>query len=259
MEYLDLQLFAGADDDVDDFDLDDFDLDLDDDDEGSSETFDRQEQMISKERASKLVQKRLAKERAKYDAELASKNQVVDKFQKLYGVSLEEALAWGGQQIAQPVAAPAPQPVTQQPPDPYTAKLMEIDNWRKEEDSRRQREQEALEFVRQFPGMADKDIPSEVIARRARGGISLVEAYKAHMFDTNAQNAAQNATVATARNINARKVMRTEGADYTGINGSKTTVDMLDPEDRKLAAQFDMTPKELIAYRRKMEKYKNQE
>jgi hypothetical protein len=255
LERMNLQLFAGDDDD-DDYDLDEFDLDLgddDDDDDDDNFGFDSNTGMVAKDRVSKLVQKRLAKEKAKFESELAAKSQTYDQFKKLYGVSPEEAITFGMQQIGQ---QQAPQQAAQQEQlDPYTAKLIEIDNWRKEEDSRRQREREALEFVREFPGLADKDIPAEVLARRARGGLTLAEAYKAYMYESNAKNAAQSASQAAARNINARKAMRAEGADYTGSN--KATAEMLDPEERKMAADFGMTPKELIAYRRKAEKYRD--
>lgn len=255
LERMNLQLFAGDDDDEGDYDydLDDFDLDLGDDDADDDDDnfgFDSNTGMVTKERASKLVQKRLAKERAKFESELASKTQTYEQFKKLYGVSPEEAINFGIQQMGQQPTPPAPQ----QQLDPYTAKLVEIDNWRKEEDSRRQQEREALEFVREFPGVADKDIPPEVLARRAKGGLTLAEAYKAHMFAEHAKTAAQTASQTAARNINSRKAMRTEGTDYTG--SQKATIDMLDPEERRLAADFDMTPKELLAYRRKAEKYK---
>lgn len=239
-----------------DLSLEDLDVDLDDL-EGLDTEVDEEER-IPKKKVSEIVQRRLAKERAK-------QRDLVENFRRVYGMTPEEAIDFASREVqkAQP-AKPAPKAQTAEPTseeqegvvDPLAQKVMELDNWRQELEERQQREREAQEFVQKFPDIKFEDIPREVLDRRAQGGVTLAEAYKLFTADKMATEAAKKASAATIRNIRSRDVARAEGDDYSG---GASDAGSLAEDERDFAKLFGMSPKEYIAYKMKAQRYKKEE
>lgn len=252
MSYEDRDDYLVDADDDDLEELNEFDVEMDDDD-------DEESRRVSKKRVSQLISKVKNKERGKYAA-------LAEQFKKVYGVSPEEAIQFGWREAQQyhQQGAPQPQPQPQyqehqqqqQEVDPVVQKVMEIDQWRYQEELRRQREREAMEFVQLYPNVKFQDIPREVIERRARGGLSLAESYKLHMADQRVNEAARNAAQSTARNIRQRDVYRTEGQDFGGVAGDE--VGSLSPEEREFAKNFGMSTKAYAAQKIKLAKMREE-
>lgn len=218
------------------FDLDDdFDLDLDLADDGGG--------AIPKSRVATIVQKRLTKERSK-----AEKAQ--NEFRKVYGMSPEEAVAFGLQeQQQQRVATPGQGQI---PADPVLRKITELDHRWQQMEASRMMEREAAEFVQSFPNVKFDQIPKEVLDRRAAGGVTIAEAYRLLMSDQKAQEAARKAAEAATRGIKARDSLRVEGADYTG--GSGDDAGSLTNEERTFARMYGMAPKDYVSYKQKLQR-----
>jgi len=240
---------------LDDFDLD---LDLDEDllDAGDTGGLFGDEDAIPKRKVTEIVKKRLTKERDRQ----RKLNESVDKFQKVYGMSLDDAVAFAlrEQQAAQQTQAQPTGVAGGVQLDPVTQKVMEIDNWRRDFEERQQREREALEFVQRYPNTKFEDIPKEVLDRRARGGVTLAEAYRLYAADNETKEAAKKAADAAARNFQSRGTTRVEGVDYGG-GGADGDASTMDEEERQFARMYDMTPKEYLTYKHKAKKYTEEE
>lgn len=259
-EDLEKNLDEDLDKDLDkDLNLDAFDLDLDDDAGiGGGDLDDEEQPKVPKSRVAKLVKKRLAKERDK-------QRKFAEDFKKVYGMSPEEAVTFGMTELrkqqglqAQPAA---PQTLPQQPAvpvqttaDPTFQKLNELDAQLRRMQEERQREREALEFVQAYPNVKFTDIPREVLDRRARGGVTLAEAYKLYFADQLANDAARNAAESATRNAKARNYATTEGADFSG--GVEDTSNVLTAEERMFAQSYGMSPKEYLTFKMKVKKSK---
>lgn len=237
----------------DDLDLFDLDLDFDDDDTSSDDR-------IPKTRVQEIVKKRLEQERKKTVPVLDK----VSKFKEVYGVDLDEAIRFAEAEKSkqrQPQVLQTPQqpggvtgvasgtavPPQAPPLDPVTAKLIEIDNWRRQMTEQAQREREAVEFVSKYPDVKFEDIPKEVLERRQRGGVTLAEAYELVMGDKRAAEAAKRAAEAATKNYRSREFSRTEGPDFSG--GAPDDTGSLTDEERKFASMYGMSPKEYVKYK----------
>ncbi len=230
--------------------LDDFDLDLEKDEDLTGE-----EEAIPKSKVAEIVKKRLARERRKIDS-------LTEEFRRVYGMTPEEVLEFGKQEMAKRAMA-APQQPQQDfgpPPAPETAQGAEDNSLEArlaalEERQRALEEQErvraeAIEFVQKFPGVKIEDIPPEVFARRARGGVTLAEAYKLYIADKQAEEAAKKAAEATALSIKTRERARVEGADYSGGAEAQPDMSSLTPEEREFIARyFDGDWKKYLRYK----------
>ena len=243
---------SNPEDDADD--LDDFDLDLLDD---SDDLDDDDAVKIPKKRVSELIKKRVAKERGK-------NVRLRDEFQRVYGMSPEDAIGFGIQEAQKYHAAP-PQYGGQQgqqvvspamPQDPVTQKLSELENRVINHETTRMRELEASEFLRHYPNVAFTDIPRDVLNRRAAGGVTLTEAYRLYMADKHVMDAAKHAAQVTAKNIRSRDGIRVEGSDYSG--GAGDTAGSLTDDERQFARMYGMSPKEYVAYKTKLQRSRNE-
>ncbi|MGD9643965.1 MAG: hypothetical protein AB7V08_14695 [Elusimicrobiales bacterium] len=227
---------------AEDRDLDLFDLDLEDDEDLTGE-----EEAIPKSKVSEIVKKRLARERKKHES-------LAEEFRRVYGMSPEEVLEFGRRElmtraVQAPAAAQAQQEVPQEPveQEPGVAeagdstlesRLAALEARQRALEEQERMRAEALEFVQKFPGVKVEDIPPEVFARRAKGGVTLAEAYKLYIADKQAEEAARKAAEATALNIKARERARVEGADYTGGADERPDASSLTPEERDFINRY---------------------
>lgn len=220
------------------FDLDDdFDLDLDLDSDGDDKD------VIPKSRVTEIVQKRLAREKGKVE-------KAYSEFKRVYGMTPEEAVAFGQQELQQTRAATPAQ--GQQPTDPVLGKIAELDARWQQMEATRTLEREAAEFVQAFPNLKFDQVPKEVLDRRAAGGVTLTEAYRLLTADQKAQDAARKAAEAATRGMRSRDNLRVEGADYTG--GSGADAGALTPEEREFAQKYGMSSKDYVAYKQRVHK-----
>lgn len=265
-------------------DLDEFDLDLfadDDDDElEQPDAGEAGDEYVPKARVEKVVKKRLARERAKFEA-------LARQFNEVYGMTPEEVLEVGrkarqGALPGTPVqagvgASPAPAPTGQVaqaggtqaevPPDIPTApialdplarqELEEIKRWRQQLEHQTAVEREAQEFVALFPDVKFEDIPREVLERRARGGVTLAEAYMLHTAAQREREALKKGAQGAVLDIERKRRARTEGPDVTG--GAEDAVGSLTEEEREFARAYGMTPKEYVRYKQLASKYTGRE
>lgn len=243
-----------------DFDLDsELDLDLDSDTAGGNES------SIPKSRVSEIVQKRIQKERNKM-------NKLYDEFKNVYGMTPDEAIPFGLQEVRKATTPTYTTPYAQTGTaggmtvgtltgtpagtpagiDKVAALEQRVLGW---EESRR-REMEAAEFIRAYPNTTITTIPKEVLDRRAQGGVTLTEAFRIYMADKQALDAAKHATQNVTKNIYTREAARVEGADYSG--GAGDTAGSLTEEERRFANVYGMSAKDYVAYKTKSQRIRDE-
>lgn len=220
--------------------FDDFDLDLE-----NNENLAGEEEAIPKSKVAEIVKKRLARDRKKYES-------LTEEFRRVYGMSPEEVLEFGRRELMTKAAqapAAAEVPAAPEPAEPepgvaeagdsaLEARLAALEAKQRALEEQERMRAEALEFVQKFPGVKVEDIPPEVFARRARGGVTLAEAFKLYIADKQVEEAARKAAEATAMNIKARERARVEGADYTGGAEERPDASSLTPEERDFINRY---------------------